>query len=429
MRLKSLLQEVQHIKTWASAHQPLLGTLTGAALLLIVVAVDRVSAATRRSDILFLVQVGGLIFLVVYVVATNRIAQASQSAAKATEDSAHAAQQAVEAASRSLQVSEAMLAEAKATRIAQELQSAPRVVVYAEMEGLIRYFAIENTGLSFANDVTVTFTPPLTYNAFPGGMIPDFFTGSAFTLKPGQKIRQPLSQEYRPIISLTSAVTQTATARYRGGILSDEAVEIFPINLRGYENILVTETDIERALDKLGKLVTAVEQTEKAVNSVAKRLDDSVLVSATLLNEQGAVGDRAAEGFFLRLIGGLNDDWRIWKERGESHPYMRRPMDRRFSQQLEAALAMLAHLSISEEEAMHVRALFFDIQQALAYPYRTPDSDPATIITRSLTDLMEIARSLISPATSSSNMQAETAMLSAMPQAATDANDGNEESK
>src|SRR5579863_5933361 len=108
MRTRPIWQYLRRLISWSRAHQLLILTLAGVAVLLVIGVIDRASAAKRRDDILFLAQVGGLIFLVVYVIATNRIAQANQVAARATEKSANTAQQTVEAALHSLQVSESM---------------------------------------------------------------------------------------------------------------------------------------------------------------------------------------------------------------------------------------------------------------------------------------------------------------------------------
>jgi Zn-dependent protease with chaperone function len=115
-------------------------------LIIAIAAFDHATAGKLRGDMLFLVQVGSLVFLVIYVIATNRIAQSNESAAKATQESADAAKRATEIAIRSTETAEAMLNEARATRQAQEKQAAPRVVVYADLDGLTRYLTVENVG-------------------------------------------------------------------------------------------------------------------------------------------------------------------------------------------------------------------------------------------------------------------------------------------
>jgi len=366
-----------------------------AVFLIITIAIfDRATAGKLRGDILFLVQVGSLVFLVIYVIATNRIAQSNESAAKATQESADAAKRAAETAIRATATSEAMFNEARATRLAQEKQAAPRVVVYAELIGLMRYLTVENVGQGFATEVRLSFTPPFQPQDFVAGMMPDFFGGGVFTLKPGEKKQQPLAQNYRLPFNLTTPIEQTATATYSGGMLSGEATETFPINLSGYDNTLVTQTPVELALDKLDKLIKAVDQTGEAVKSVGKQLDAGLLVSASVLNQPAELSDEAYVEHFRRLVDGLADEWRIWRDKGESQFYMMRPMKRRVRILTEAALVTLAHLPIPIDEARHIRSLFFDIQAAHGYPYGNRDFDEDGIITRSLDELLEIAQNL-----------------------------------
>src|SRR5258708_27759947 len=105
-----------------------------AVFLIITIAIfDRATAGKLRGDILFLVQVGSLVFLVIYVIATNRIAQSNESAAKATQESADAAKRAAETAIRATATSEARFNEARATRLPQANQAPPRCSCYSQL--------------------------------------------------------------------------------------------------------------------------------------------------------------------------------------------------------------------------------------------------------------------------------------------------------
>jgi hypothetical protein len=242
--------------------------------------------------------------------------------------------------------------------------------------------------------VRLSFNPPFQPQDFLAGMMPDYFGGGVFTLKPGEKKRQPLEQNYRPPFNLTNPIQQTGTATYSGGILSGEATETIPINFSGYDNTVVTQTPVELALDKIDKLIRAVDQTGEAVKTVSKQLDAGLLVSASVLNQPAVLSDEAYLVHFNRLVEGLAAEWHIWRDRGEHQFYMMRPMKRRVRIVTEAALVTLTHLSLPADEARHIRSLFFDIQAAHEYPYANRDFDEEGIITRSLDELVKIAQNL-----------------------------------
>lgn len=406
MQFPPVRRQFQQVLTWVLAHGRTLAVSGGLCLLLGIGIFDRLTIAARRQDILFLVQAGGLIFLVIYVVATNKMA-------KATQDSADAAKQAADNVVRSIEVSERMLAEAQATRKAQEMQTAPRVMVYAKLERLLIYLVIENAGQSFANNVTVTFTPPLQPHDFPLGFLPDFFTGAEFGLPPGGQVEQMLRQGYRPPATLDGPVHQTATARYRGGLLSDAVSETFPINITGFDNVLVTDTPIEQALDKLGKLISAVEETSKAVTQVGKRLDEGLLVAANLVDHPASQSDEAYLTQFQRLVAGLMDEWQVWQENGNTYFYARREYRRRFRLLVEAILVMLPHLRIADEQAHRIRELLFTAQAARAYPFGNRDFPEDDIVNRSLDELTKLVGGLqltVVAASSGEDMPSTTAL-------------------
>src|SRR5258708_5825192 len=132
-------QAAGHLASWVRAHWRMLVPIVSIGLLIIAVTIVFRSLTDKawRDSSLYLVQVFGLFVLVAYVTATFGIARYNRGATEAAEVSARAASGAAEAAKRSSQVSEKMLAETRAAREAQELQAAPPVVVYPDINDIL----------------------------------------------------------------------------------------------------------------------------------------------------------------------------------------------------------------------------------------------------------------------------------------------------
>lgn len=322
----------------------------------------------------FLVQVASLIFLAIYVLKTIQIAKANQHTA--------------EVASANLRLSEQSLLE---TRSLRELQTAPNVVVYLEVNGWFVNLVVENIGQGIAREVRLTIEPSLATMLPKGLDEPAFARGIPFDLAP----RQKLTCFINSILSLPSdgdkPLRYDVDVRHPGEYAGSVQNHKFTID---FDNLKGAQLEGNHVEDAVSKLEAIANNLATIAEKVQLRIDDESgldLVNVQWLRRQTSEESVAS---FRKFVLALDSDWRSVCSHAESGRYLpSRVMRNRLQFSLSNLVTSCMHIPISDDLLDRISALTMDLEAEITYAYRRGFRNREDI-TRLIKELTEISDAL-----------------------------------
>jgi hypothetical protein len=210
-----------------------------------------IDSATQQT-ILFFVQVASLVFLVIYVITTWKMATATRKAAEATEKSV-------------LEMREQ-----------RDAEVAPYIVAYLDGQGAINgilYLIIKNTGKTVAKNVKVVFDPPL-HTRFPDLLNKVLPPDGIPSIPPGYEIKTTLDNfvSYKKSKPMAFDVTVT----YSGGISNKLREDKYHLDLELFRGIVYSvenkpPSETAKAIEELNSSTeSVVEELQKVSAAISK---------------------------------------------------------------------------------------------------------------------------------------------------------------
>jgi hypothetical protein len=214
---------------------------------------------STRETILLIVQVASLIGLIVYVIKTAEVAKETKKSARAMEKSI-----------------DEMVAD-------RDQEYAPYVVVYfdAQTDSPIFDLVVKNTGKSIADNVRISFDPPLqtSLKNFDISKL-SFIHQPIPTMPPGFELRTSFDRLENRLNSDTLPKTYKVRVSYFGGLQQKMRQLEFVLDLNTFQGILETHvsslSDINRTLDaipaKLDSLNSLIKSRPQMEQGIAQEL-------------------------------------------------------------------------------------------------------------------------------------------------------------
>jgi tetrahydromethanopterin S-methyltransferase subunit B/DNA-directed RNA polymerase subunit L len=280
-------------------------------------------------------------------------------------------------------------------REARHAQTAPYVIVYIEIYGhTIVNLVMENLGESVAENVSLTFVPPLDEEYIIGKKLPTFITDITPNLAPRQKMQRWLFQMADPLHKRVPAKYEVSVS-YEGGIFNRTYKHIFKLDIESFLGTNEPEDARVKALNEGFKAITdASKETAKAIKETKDALDPHLIALAATSYQTKESFLNDSIGHFKALVRGLSADWRAWQAHKDPEKIVPAQfIEERLLLSAHAVMTLAPYLPIPNATLDDIRSLIFDIQVvAWKILYRWDGVEEQ--ITEKIKELEKIADSL-----------------------------------